>query len=58
MTNCYLGKSNWTNQTSQYANKDALFKGKIFDFRAYTKRLDEGFIDRSYDWGKDKLALK
>jgi hypothetical protein len=57
MTNCYLGKSNWSNGVSQYENRDELFKGRIFDFRAYKTSLSEQLIQESYDWGKGKLGL-
>lgn len=57
MTNCYLGKSNWSNGVSQYENRDELFKGRIFDFRAYKTALSTQLIEDSYDWGKAKLAL-
>lgn len=57
MTNCYLGKSNWSNGVSQYENRDELFKGRLFDFRAYKTSLSEQLIQESYDWGKSKLGL-
>lgn len=55
MTNCYMGKSNWANDVSQYENRDELFKGRLFDFRAYRRSLSEDLIQMSYDWGKEKL---
>jgi hypothetical protein len=55
MTNCYLGKSNWST-TSQYENRDELFKGKIFDFRAYNISLDETVIEDSFNWGQGLLS--
>jgi hypothetical protein len=58
MSNCYLGKSNWTNSFSQYEDKDELFKGKIFDFRAYRRNQSEAMVNESYDWGKEKLGVK
>lgn len=57
MTNCYIGKSNWRNSTSQFTNKDELFKGSLFDFRAYSVSVSAEFIDESFSWGKDKLEL-
>ena len=48
----YIGKSNWSDVTSQYADKDELFKGKIFDFRAYVEPIKVGPI---YSWGKKFL---
>jgi hypothetical protein len=54
----YLGKSNWTNVTSQYANKDELLKGNIFDFRGYVEQLNPKVIKESYGWGKKLLGLE
>ena len=57
MTNCYIGKSNWANSVSQYENRDELFQGRLFDFRAYSVALSEDLITNSYDWGLAKLGL-
>ena len=57
MSNCYLGKSNWTIATT-YTNQDELLKGKLFDFRAYKKALSDDIIKASVTWGKEKLGLK
>ena len=57
MTNCYLGKSNWTNETSTYDNSDELFHGRLFDFRAYKRPLSKTLIQDSYAWGREKLGL-
>jgi hypothetical protein len=56
MSKCYLGKSNW-NTTGQYANKDEMFNGSLFDFRAYSVPVTEEFIEESVNWGKDKLRI-
>ena len=56
MSNCYLGKSNWTDDT--YTNQDTLLKGKLFDFRAYKSAASADMIKASYTWGKEKLGLK
>lgn len=53
----YVGRSNWANATSQYANKDELLKGAIFDFRAYNVPLAAGVIKQSYGWGRKLLGL-
>lgn len=53
----YLGKSNWSDVTSQYANKDELFKGAMFDFRAYNEPLSSGKIRDTITWGKKFLGL-
>lgn len=56
-TNNYLGKSNWDSATSQFENKDELFKGSLFDFRAYNVNLSDDIIKKNVAWGKDKLGL-
>jgi hypothetical protein len=58
LSNCYLGKSNWSNVTSQYENKDELFKGSMFDVRGYKQALSEKVIKESIAWGKDKLGIE
>lgn len=58
MNNCYLGKSNWADVTSTYDNKDQLFKGRLFDFRAYKKEVSAEMIKESVKWGKEKLGIK
>jgi len=56
-TNNYLGKSNWSNQTSTYELRDELFNGKIFDFRMYNSVLSEPKIKKTIVWGQNKLGL-
>lgn len=58
LSNCYIGKSNWANATSQYENKDELFKGKMFDLRAYKVPLADKVIQESVAWGKKKLDVQ
>jgi hypothetical protein len=58
LSNCYIGKSNWANATSQYENKDELFKGKMFDLRAYKVPLADKVIHESVAWGKKKLDVQ
>jgi hypothetical protein len=53
----YIGKSNWANATSQYADRDELLKGALFDFRMYNTRLSERFVKETVDWGRQKLGL-
>lgn len=53
----YIGKSNWANVTSQYGNRDELFKGSVFDIRGYNTPLSQGVISESYVWGKKLLGL-
>lgn len=57
LSNCYLGRSNWSNVTSQYENKDELFKGRMFDIRGYKQSLTKKVITESVAWGKQKLGL-
>ena len=56
-SNNYIGKSNWSNQTSQYELKDELFNGKIFDFRMYNSVMSEGKIKKTLKWGLKKLGM-
>lgn len=56
-THNYIGKSNWQSQTSPYANADELFKGKLFDFRAYRTTVKEKKVKAMYEWGVAKLGL-
>lgn len=53
----YIGKSNWSNVTSQYGNRDELFKGSVFDIRGYRTQLSESVIKESYAWGKKLLVI-
>lgn len=57
LTNCYLGRSNWANATSQYENRDELFRGSLFDLRGYKQSLSDKVIKESVAWGRDKLGL-
>ena len=56
-TKNYIGKSNWANVTSQYGNRDELFKGSVFDIRGYKISLGKGVINDSYKWGKKLLDV-
>lgn len=53
----YIGKSNWANVTSQYGNRDELFKGSLFDIRGYGIPLGKSVVKESYLWGKKMLGL-
>ena len=53
----YIGKSNWTDNMSHYANRDELFKGSVFDFRGYKSLSSQKMIKDSFKWGKNKLGL-
>ena len=56
-TNNYLGKSNWSNDTSQYENKDELFNGSLFDVRGYKLPMTAKKVKDTYEWGKKQLGL-
>ncbi len=58
LSNCYLGRSNWANATSQYENRDELFKGSLFDLRGYKQSLADKVIKESVAWGRQKLGLE
>ena len=53
----YIGKSNWANATSPYANADELFKGRMFDLRGYRTMMTPQKIKDTYLWGREKLGL-
>lgn len=57
LSNCYIGKSNWTSDTSQYETRDELFKGSIFDLRIYKTPMSDSVIQDSVAWGKDLLGI-
>jgi len=57
-TNNYIGKSNSASVTSQYANADELFKGKLFDFRGYRTAFTDQKIKDTYEWGLSLLDQK
>ncbi len=54
----YLGRSNWSDVTSQFDNKDELFKGAMFDFRLYRGALAPRTIRESFAWGKGLLGIE
>jgi hypothetical protein len=58
LAQCYLGKSNWASATSQYENRDELFKGKLFDVRGYKQSVTDKVIKESVAWGRHKLGLR
>ena len=51
----YIGRSNWANSTSQMANKDELFKGAMFDVRAYKTRISHDKVEAIYTWSKARV---
>ena len=56
-SNNYIGKSNWENNETQYANKDERFRGALFDFRLYKTPMSQAKVDRTILWCKQKLFL-
>lgn len=56
-THNYIGKSNWSSVTSQYENRDELFKGSLFDFRMYDTPLSFEKIIQTIDWGTEALGI-
>jgi Concanavalin A-like lectin/glucanases superfamily len=56
-TNNYIGKSNWISATSQYENKAELFKGSLFDLRAYNQSMQQDKIKKTVAWGKKYLGI-
>jgi hypothetical protein len=57
VTHNYIGKSNWSSVTSQYENKDELFKGSLFDFRMYAAPLSFEKIIKTINWGTELLGI-
>ena len=53
----YIGKSNWTDNVTQYEGRDELFKGRLFDLRAYKSIMGEKKIVDTVSWGKRLLGL-
>ena len=52
LTHNYIGKSNWMSVTDPYENADELFKGAMFDLRAYQTPMPEKKVTLIYKWGK------
>lgn len=56
LTHNYIGKSNWMTVTDPYENADELFKGAMFDLRAYQTPMPEKKVKTIYKWGKQHLG--
>ena len=54
----YIGKNNWMADSSQYENKPELFKGNLFDLRGYMQPMTRKKIEKTIEWGKQRLGLK
>jgi hypothetical protein len=57
LTSNYIGKSNWSNVTSNEANPDEFFRGQLFDFRAYNTPMTASKLKASFEWGQVYLGL-
>ena len=57
-SNNYIGKSNWSNDSSQFENKAELFRGKVFDLRGYSQAVNEDKLKKTIEWGKLRLDIK
>jgi hypothetical protein len=53
----YFGKNNWMSDSSQFENKPELFKGGLFDVRAYKQPMDKKKIEKTIEWGKRRLGI-
>lgn len=53
----YIGKSNWENLDTQYANKDERFRGSLFDFRMYKTPMSTAKIEKTIQYGKSRLFM-
>jgi len=54
--NNYFGKNNWMNASSKFENKPELFKGALFDVRAYNQPMGEQKLRKTIAWGKKRLS--
>lgn len=57
MTHNYIGKSNWSSASSQYENRDEMFKGRLFDFRVYNNQMGFSKIMETIKWGAEILEI-
>jgi hypothetical protein len=53
----YIGKSNWADNVTQYEGRDELFKGRLFDLRAYKSIMGEKKIVDTVAWGRHLLGV-
>jgi hypothetical protein len=56
-SNNYIGKSNWSNDSSKYENRPELFKGSLFDLRGYNQAVTEDKLKKTIRWGSLRLGL-
>jgi len=57
LKNNFIGRSNWADATSQFANKDELLNGALFDMRAYSIPMNQNVILNTVKWGSKKLGI-
>ena len=57
ITKNYIGRSNWEGVTSQYQDADERFHGALFDFRLYRAPMSSNKIDKTFQWGVEKLNI-
>jgi len=58
MKNNFIGRSNWADTTSQYANKDELLNGAVFDMRSYSIPMNDKIIKETVKWGRKRLGIE
>lgn len=51
----YIGRSNWESETAQYQDADQRLRGALFDFRLYRSPMSSSKIERTIQWGKERL---
>jgi len=57
VTSNYIGRSNWEGVSSQYEDGDERLRGALFDFRLYRAPMSGAKIQRTVQWGKERLGL-
>ena len=53
----YLGKSNWSDDSSLYELRDEFFCGRLFDFRMYSSQMSQAKIRATMRWGQRMLGI-
>lgn len=53
----YIGRSNWEGVSSQYEDADERLRGALFDFRLYRAPMSPAKIQRTVQWGRERLGL-
>jgi len=55
VTKNFIGRSNWEDVSSQYADGDERFRGSMYDFRLYRKPMSAAKIKRTVEWGRERI---